>query len=140
MGLHADATLQELLKRLKELKASEIPDPAESEPQLPLGSGAIVEKRRLGLKELRLGTPRKLETAVQRNESAESARQLRRLNTFMNRARKASKGWEQESLGKVPRLRLTNPRWREALQACATVRDGVRGASQCGRASVSHDM
>ena len=102
------------------MKASEIPDPADSDPELPLGSGAIVEKR--GQKELQLGAPRKLEKAVQRNEVAESARQLRRLNTFMNRARRASKGWEQESLGKVPQLRLTKPRWCPRWRCIAAVR------------------
>ena len=91
--------MQELLQRLKAIKSFEIPDPAEADASLPLGSSMVAAGQ--GKSELSLveGAPQALAKIRQRNAKKAGlleAKYLAKLNSHLNRARMAAKSWHPD--------------------------------------------
>lgn len=89
------------MQRLKAMKPYEVPDPAEEDTKMPLGSSVVVPAPGGNSLELVEGAPKKLETAMRRNAKKSEKAKMERFNTYLNRARRAAKSWHQDKTVKV---------------------------------------
>lgn len=96
-----------------------MPDPAESDATIPLGSAIITESKGTAPElELKQGPQSVIEKAMRRNAAKSSSGKLARLNRFLNKARSAARDWQQDRQLKASAPRaacLSTPGWGVCL-------------------------
>lgn len=123
--------MQELAKRLRELKPYQLPDPADGDATVPLGSSMVgpADGKAGGDGKLGVlfGPQAELDSAMRRMAGRTDEQRVKKLNVFINRARKASRSWEQNITVKV---RTIAPRTAKQL-CCFRTRKHAEDGRRC---------